>query len=121
MTRRDFTKLGAAAPLALSIPAFARINSRIDGVMIGAQTYSFRDLPLDGCISGMHDIELGYAEFWIDKLWPQDPEKRKAWLTNPPMDEVKSTRKKFEDAGIQIYAVNYSFRDEWTDQQIEKG
>jgi sugar phosphate isomerase/epimerase len=121
MTRRTFSKLGAAAPLFLSVPAAARINSRIDGVMIGAQTYSFRDLPLDGCITSMHDIGLGYAEFWIDKLWPTDLEKRKAWLSNPPMDEVKNARKKFEDAGIQIYAVNYSFRDEWSDEQIDKG
>jgi|SRR5215469_1743157 len=121
MTRRTFSKLGAAAPLVLSVPAIARINSRIDGVIIGAQTYSFRDLPLDRCISSMHDIGLGYAEFWIDKMLPPDPEKRKAWLWNPPMDEVKSVRKSFDDAGIQIYAVNYSFRDEWTDEQIEKG
>lgn len=121
MTRRTFSKLGAAAPLFLSVPAAARINSRIDGVMVGAQTYSFRDMPLEGCISSMHDIGISYAEFWIDKIWPTDPEKRKAWLSNPPMDEVKNARKKFEDAGIQIYAVNYSFRDEWSDEQIDKG
>jgi sugar phosphate isomerase/epimerase len=120
MTRRDFAKLAAAAPLAAR--AFASINSKIDGVMIGAQTYSFRDLSFDGCVSAMKEIGLGYAEFWIDKIEPtKDPEKLKAWRSNPPMDEIKSARKKFEDAGIQIYAVNYSFRDEFTDQEIESG
>jgi sugar phosphate isomerase/epimerase len=120
MTRRDFAKLAAAAPLA--IPAFARIDSKIDGVMIGAQTYSFRDLSFDDGVNAMKEIGLGYAEFWIDKIQPtKDPEKLKAWRTNPPMDEIKNARKKYEDAGIQIYAVNYSFRDEFTDQQIESG
>ena len=121
MTRRDFAKLAAAAPLACAGPAFAKINSKIDGVMIGAQTYSFRDLPLDQCINGMKDIGLGYAEFWIDKIQPSNPEQLNAWRSNPPMDEIKTVRKKFEDAGIEIYAVNISFRDEFTDQQIDKG
>lgn len=120
MTRRDFAKLAAAAPLACAAPAFAKINSKIDGVMIGAQTYSFRDLSMDDCINGMKNIGLGYAEFWIDKIEPRDGEQLNAWRTNPPMDEIKAVRKKFDDAGIEIYAVNISFRDEFTDQQIDK-
>ncbi len=120
MTRRDFAKLAAAAPLACAGPAFAKINSKIDGVMIGAQTYSFRDLSMDDCINGMKDIGLGYAEFWIDKIQPRDAQQLNAWRSNPPMDEIKAARKKFEDAGIEIYAVNISFRDEFTDQQIDK-
>ena len=121
MTRRDFAKLAAAAPLACAGPAFAKINSKIDGVMIGAQTYSFRDLSLDAGIEAMKSIGLGYAEFWIDKMYPKDAQERSAWLSNPPMDEIKTVRKKFEDAGVEIYAVNISFRDEFTDQQIDKG
>ena len=119
MTRRDFAKLAAAVPLAGSL--YAKINSKIDGVMIGAQTYSFRDLSMDDCINGMKNIGLGYAEFWIDKIEPRDGAQLNAWRSNPPMDEIKTVRKKFEDAGIEIYAVNISFRDDFTDQQIEKG
>ncbi len=37
------------------------------------------------------------------------------------MDEIRGIRKKFDDAGIDLYAFNYSFRDEFTDEQIEKG
>lgn len=121
MTRREFAKWAAAAPLAASAAGFARINSKIDGVMIGAQTYSFRDLPLDGCIQGMKEIGLGYAEFWIDKILPSNRDQLPAWRSNPPMDEIRAVRKKFEDAGIEIYAANISFRDDFTDEQIEKG
>ena len=41
MTRRDFAKFAAAA-VAASRPS-AAIDSKVSGVMIGAQTYSFRD------------------------------------------------------------------------------
>ncbi len=37
------------------------------------------------------------------------------------MDEIRGIRKKFDDAGIDLYAFNYSFRDEFTDEQIEQG
>jgi sugar phosphate isomerase/epimerase len=118
MTRRDFTKLAAAAPLGV---AFAKIDSKVNGVMIGAQTYSFRDRPLDQCIQGLKDVGLGYIELWQGHLEPKDKEALKAWRSNPPMDEIKGVRKKFDEAGIQIYAFNYSFRDDFTDEQIEKG
>jgi len=69
----------------------------------------------------MKEIGLGYAEFWIDKMQPSNPEQLKAWRSNPPMDDLKAVRKKFEEAGVEIYAVNYSFRDDFTDEQIEQG
>ena len=117
-SRRDFAKLALGAPLAA---ALARINSKIEGVMIGAQTYSFRDMPLDGCIKAMKDIGLGYAELYQGHLEPKEKEQLKAWRANPPMDELKAVRKKFDDAGIELYAFNYSFRSEWSDGEIEKG
>ena len=121
-TRRDFNRLAAAAPFASSLAsAFARIDSKFDGVMIGAQTYSFRDRALDACIAGMKDVGLGYAELWQGHLEPKDREQLKAWRANPPMDEIKGVRKKFDDAGIEIYAFNYSFRDNFTDDEIERG
>jgi sugar phosphate isomerase/epimerase len=121
-SRRELAKLVIASPLAAALsPAFGKVNSKIDGVMIGAQTYSFRDMPLDGCISAMKQIGLGYAELTSAHIEPKDQAKLKAWRANPPMDEIKTVRKKFEDAGIEIYAFNYSFRDDFTDPEIEKG
>jgi len=121
-TRRDFVKLAIGAPFAAALtPAFAKINSKVDGVMIGAQTYSFRDRSLDDCISAMKDIGLGYAELYQGHLEPKDSAELKAWRANPPLDQIQTVRKKFDDAGIEIYAFNYSFRSNWTDEEIQKG
>jgi len=121
-TRRDFVKLAVGAPLAAVLsPAFAKINSKVDGVMIGAQTYSFRDRSLDDCLTAMKDIGLGYAELYQGHVEPKDKEHLKAWRANPPLDQIKAVRKKFDDAGIDLYAFNYSFRSDWSDDEIEKG
>jgi sugar phosphate isomerase/epimerase len=107
ITRRDFAKFAAAA---VAVPALSAIDSKFSGVMIGAQTYSFRTLPsLDDCIAAMKEIGLGYAELWDNMR------------SYPPMDEIRGIRKKFDDAGIDLYAFNYNFRDEFTDRQIEQG
>ena len=121
-TRRDLAKLALASPVAA---AFAKINSpiksRIDGVMIGAQTYSFRDRSLDDCLAAMKEIGLGYAELYQGHIEPKDKAQLAAFRKNPPLDELKGVRKKFDDAGIVLYALNYSFRDNFTDDEIEKG
>ena len=70
---------------------------------------------------GDEQIGLGYAELWDNQILPKDRSQVAAWRSNPPMDEIRGIRKKFDDAGIDLYAFNYSFRDEFTDEQIEKG
>jgi len=122
-SRRDFNRLAVASPLAAACaPLFAKINSKVDGVMIGSQTYSFRDLPnLDARIDAMKQIGLGYAELTVSDIAPKGREEMKAWRANPPVEEIKATRKKFEDAGIEIYSYNDSFRDEFTDEEIDHG
>lgn len=118
-TRRDLAKLAIAAPLS---SAFARlINSKVHGVMIGAQSYSFRDRSLDDAISAMKEIGLGYVELWQGHLEPKEKSALKAWRENPPLDQVKAIRSKLNDAGIELYAFNYSFREDFTDPQIENG
>ena len=119
MTRRDFATLAIGS---LAAPLLGAIDSKFSGVMIGAQTYSFRTLPtLDDCIAAMKEIGLGYAELWDGQVVPKDRSQVAAWRSNPPMDQIRGIRKKFDDAGIDLYAFNYSFRDEFTDPQIEQG
>jgi sugar phosphate isomerase/epimerase len=120
LTRRDFHRLalaGASAPL-----AFAKINSKIGGVQIGVQSYSFRDLPLDAAIKGMVEVGLGECELWQGHLEPKgDRETQRKWRTTVPMDFFREVRKKFDDAGVELYAYNYSFRPEFTDEEVARG
>jgi len=60
-TRRDFGKLALASiPLA---KAFAAVNSKFNGVQIGAITYSFRSIPdAETIIKEYVEIGLGEAE-----------------------------------------------------------
>jgi len=130
LSRRDLLRIAAAAPFSLALGASVvqRVNSKIDGVVIGAQTYSFRDRDLDGCIAAMKEIGLGYAELWQGHLEPRDnadpkhdAELKKAWRENLPLDEVRAAKRKFEAAGIEIYAVNYSFRSNMSDAEVDAG
>lgn len=59
-TRRDFGKVALASA---AVPALAAIDSRLSGVQIGAQSYSFRDRPLDAMISAMVEVGLGAILF----------------------------------------------------------
>lgn len=121
-TRRHLGRLALAAPFAGL--ALAKINSTVKGVMLGAQSYSFRQLPqktVEEAIAAYKACGLGYCELWQGHLEPQDKDKLKAWRDNPPIDEIKAARKKFDDAGIVLYAFNYSFREDFTDAQIENG
>jgi len=119
ISRRTFSKLAISVPV---VAAFAKINSKVDGVMIGSQTYSFRDLPtLDARIDAMKQIGLGYAELTVSDIAPKDKQALQAWRASPPVDEIHAVRKKFDDAGIEIYSYNDSFRDEFTDEEIDRG
>lgn len=122
-TRREFGKLAAAAPLAARAP-LAAIHSKVNGVMIGAQSYSFRQLPdttIDGAIAAYKATGLGYCELWQGHLEPKGADEAKAWRENPPLAEIATAKQKFKDAGIELFALNYSFREDFTDQQIENG
>jgi sugar phosphate isomerase/epimerase len=142
-SRRDFGKLALAGlPLsAFALPASAAINSKIDGVEIGAQSYSFRDLSLDDAIKAMADIGLGYCELFAPHIehmgspalspnggGRRDPVARKAteeaarkWRLTAPLSVFEDVRKKFDAAGIKLVGYNYSFRDNYSDEEIDRG
>jgi sugar phosphate isomerase/epimerase len=121
-TRREIGRLAVAAPLAGL--ALAKIDSKVNGVMLGAQSYSFRQLPevtVDAAVQAYKECGLGYCELWSGHLEPKDRAKVEAWRKDPPYAEIKAARKKFDDAGIELYAFNYSFRENFSDQEIENG
>lgn len=128
MTRRDAGKLllagcaGALVPVG-KLRGATRINSVVRGVQIGAQSYSFRDMPLDGCIDGFVKVGLGECELFEGHVDPPGVKGAdlKKWRVEAPISYFEGIRKKFDDAGILIYAYNYSFRKDFSDAEIERG
>ena len=68
-SRRDFGKIAAAA-LPLSAAFGAKINSKVNGVPLGSQSYSFRDVSLDDAIKGMVEGGCGYCELFAGHIEP---------------------------------------------------
>jgi sugar phosphate isomerase/epimerase len=128
ISRRDAGKLllaGCAGALVSrkELHCAEMIDSVIRGVQIGAQSYSFRDRPLDACIDAFRTVGLGECELFEGHLTPANaryPEIKK-WRLEAPLSFFKEVREKFDRAGILLYAYNYSFRREFTDQEIERG
>lgn len=138
ISRREWNKLalgglGAATSSVKGLAAPGRINSRINGVLIGVQSYSFRDLSLDDAIDAMGKIGIGSCELWQGHLEPQELQRKvyqgdaqareelRRWRLNTPLDHFKAVRRKFDQAGVDLYAYNLSFRDDFSDAEIERG
>jgi len=128
-SRRDLGKLVlAGVPLALAPRGAAqkKINSTIKGVQLGAQTYSFRNLALDGMIQAMVEAGLGDCEVYSPHVEPHvektfSREDLRKWRLTVPLEQMKAARKKFDDAGISVSAYNLSFNDSFTDEEIDRG
>lgn len=125
VTRREFGLTLAALPLA------GFTSSLYRGVRLGAQTYSFRDLPrtpggdgVDQVIEAFRECELEECELYAPQVEPQFNEARealRAWRLETPLDHFKQVGEKFRKAGIEIYAYNYSPTMSFTDAEIDRG
>ena len=151
-TRRDFAKLtlaGVPASLLvanLPLSAFGQINARINGVQIGAITYSFRSMSPPDIIKAYVDIGLGEMELMSNHaeqlagaavgrgsggprgaLTPEQQAERDAaakalryWRMAATEATFKPVRKKIEDAGIDLKLLCYNMNVRTTeDQEIE--
>jgi sugar phosphate isomerase/epimerase len=142
ISRRQFGKYALATlPLA---HALAGIDSKVDGVQLGVQSYSFRDLSFDDALQAMVTDGLGVCELFaphieeghLDKapMMPRTPgarpspearmaarEELRKWRLSVPMSYFEGIKKRFDDAGIVLYAYNYSFNDSFTDEEIDRG
>ena len=124
-SRRDFGKIAVAAiPMSM---ATAKPNSRIAGVQLGAQSNSFSSRPLDDAIKAMIEIGMSECELWQGHVEPRPPgpgqpgvDLRK-WREETPPGFFGDIARKFKQAGILLYAYDYSFRENFEDQEIERG
>ena len=126
-SRRQFTRgLLAAIPLA---KAYAAINSKFGGVQIGAQSYSFRDLPADQILPAFVKCGLGEAELMSNHAeallgapsgrGPEAAEALKKWRGSVSMDKYKDLRKQFDAAGVNIELLCYNLNGNVSDDEIE--
>ena len=132
-TRREFSRTllaaGAASAFTGRVLAHTEINSTFNGVTVGAQSYSFRDRPLDKAIEGMKSIGIGSCELWSGHMEPlresrraqNGREKLRAFRIETPLSKFEDIGTQFHEAGIEVNALNYSFRDDFTDQEIARG
>jgi sugar phosphate isomerase/epimerase len=117
ITRREWHRLTFGGILA----AFGTQVSR--GVTIGVQSYSFRDRPLAAAIEGMTKVGLKSCELWQGHVEPRNVprEELRRWRETVSMDELRKVRDSFARAGIELSAYNISFRDDFSDAEIERG
>lgn len=137
ITRREWYRLalgGVAAAAAGVLPGTAGRSaaaqadeSRFAGVLIGLQSYSFRDRTLDDGIAAMQEIGITSCELWeghvepAELRHPENRERLRRWRTTIPLDWFEDIRYRFEDAGIGINAYNLSFQDHFSDAEIHRG
>ena len=140
LTRRDFARLalaGAPASLLLArqpLSAFAKIDTRIKGVLIGAITYSFRSMNAADIIKAFTDIGLGEMELMSNhaeqlagapagrggggrrgEMTPEQQAQRDAavkalrdWRMSATEATFAPVRKKITDAGIDLKLLCYN-------------
>lgn len=136
ITRREWHRLtlggiaGAAAGIAGAdalgarpqTPAASRPASLVRGVQIGVQSYSFRDRPLDATVNAIAAIGISSCELWQNHVEPRVPrDELRRWRLTVPMEHFTSVRRTFDRAGIELYAYNLSFQDDFTDEEVRRG
>jgi sugar phosphate isomerase/epimerase len=156
LTRRDFGFVVVSGLVGVRLRADTTavttgegggISSTVNGVRIGAQTYSFRDLPrpagasdsVDVVIKALTDSGLSECELLAQQLEPPVPAGRGArgappspevvkartdlrkWRLETPLDHFRNVRKKFDAAGITIHAYCYNMNSSFTDAELDRG
>jgi sugar phosphate isomerase/epimerase len=108
-SRRDIGRLALASlPLAR---AFGKLDSHVNGVLIGAQSYSFRDRPLDAAIQGFVDVGLSECELsmgHVEPEFPRGPDGRAAlrkWRLTVPLDEIRAGPAQVRPGGHRAFRL----------------
>jgi sugar phosphate isomerase/epimerase len=151
-TRREFGLMALAGLVPLKpATAFAfggAASSIVNGVHLGVQTYSFRDIPrtpgspdaVDVVIKAMTEAGLTECELFSPQLEPAQPsfgrgqrgqppspeqtrarEDLRKWRIETPLDHFRGVKKKFDAAGITIHAFCWNMNNSFTDAEIDRG
>jgi sugar phosphate isomerase/epimerase len=131
LTRREFATLAVTGLAWPRLSAAAQTGSAvINGVRIGAQTYSFRGMTrppggdmVEVLVKAMTEVGIRECELWSPQIEPAgvSREEVRKWRVETPLDHFRAIRKTFDAAGITVRAFNYSFNDSFTEPEIERG
>lgn len=115
LSRRTFLAASSAALVASCRPRYA--------VTLGVQSYSFRDRTLDDAISAMQLLGLRSCELWQAHVEPRGLARAelRQWRETTPLAPFRLVREKLARASIALSAYNISFRDDFSDAEIERG
>lgn len=135
------TAAGVTAGLGVA-GAHARNDSTYSGVQVGAQSYSFRSLDMDGMIAAYKECEIGGAEVYSGHFERSIPisnpqprtgrdgsplpprpsrEEQRAWRLGVDLGVFEDVGRRLHENGVDVHALNYSFREDFTDAEIERG
>jgi sugar phosphate isomerase/epimerase len=127
-SRREFGRLALAAlplPFALLQGSRPRIDSSIQGVQIGLQSFSLRRLrEPDAIIAAMVKVGIGSVELMSNHAEaaagaPGDAEGLRGWRTAASTEVFERVRRKFNDAGIEVALLCYPIAGGAQDDEIE--
>src|SRR5690348_7318855 len=109
VSRRQFVQLGLAGLASAAMAA--KLHSVVGGLHIGIQTYSLRGLRYPDLVSAIQEVGIAECELFSVQVEPTaaDAPDIMKWRDTVSLDYFKDIRKKFNRAGIAIYAYNPRF------------
>jgi sugar phosphate isomerase/epimerase len=146
-SRREFGKLAFSAAALSTLPASslqaARLNSTVKGVKLGLITGSLNPLPegkdpidaiVEECVQiGAANIELvnlleprlegavgfGHPPSPMTPVYEKSRAAVREWRLKTPLETFRNVRKKFDDAGLNLFSYVMTFDLDFTDEEID--
>lgn len=149
MSRRHWSSLSLAGLAGLLVPSSlvscesaasaatgrpASEAAGYSGVVVGAQTYSFRDMDLLSALKAMNSIGIKSCELWQGHVEPRElmwkggttpveakrkSEALKNWRSTVSMNEIEAIRYQIHKAAITIQAYSCPFAVNDTNEEME--
>lgn len=113
-SRRQFVQtslIGMAAACTMPAALEAKINSVISCVHVSMQTFSMRMLRYPDIVAAVQKVGVGEVELLASQIEPTaaDAPDIMKWRDTVSLDYFRDIRKKFNQAGIEIFTYNPRF------------
>jgi hypothetical protein len=112
-SRRRFVQTSLIGMAACAMPAAleAKLHSVVSGVHVGMQTFSLRLVRYPDIVSAVQQVGTGEVELFSTQVEPTaaDAPDIMKWRDTISLDYFKDIRKKFDQAGIDIFSYNPRF------------